>query len=376
MNIIRKKLDPAEISNPSYRYDSECDCVQYTPDGGTTWVDAPQSDPRTSLAYQIPAVASSDPRCDAASALVANFQEGLTGTLNAISATSTAVGGASFILTFLDFLTGIGLLVQLFIDFCALIISIGVSAIEADFTSTVYEDLKCRVYCNVQADGTFTQDNLNAIELSVRNFYGEFSTIAVIFTAWLENLGYVGMSNVASAKHIVGDCSACATCDWCVHISGDQLLALAWTWLAGYSQQGIWDNVNKHWHTVNVGRSVLYWLASFHLDTGSTLTKIIMEWNTTGDPNTDSVTKTFGYVASASLAYGDPATGLSFTQYVQQTTFNTRPLLELDLSTPATGDFVLAGGIDANTGRNDLYVYGFYMYGTGAPPSGLTANCS
>lgn len=254
MKIVRKELTPDEISNPSQRYNADCNCVQWTGDGGTTWVDAPQFDPRTSPAMQVPAFAFDDPRCDAATSLVDNFHSGLDGTLNAISATTTAVGGASFILNFLDFLDGIGLLVQLIVDFCALVIAIGVSVVEAGFTDAVYADLICRVSCNTQPDGTWTQANLNAIEASVRDFYGDTNEVTLIFNGWLENLGPVGMSNVASIKHTMGDCSDCALC--CPEnsfdfTSSEQGFALtAWTGDAGsYPAVGIYTALGAPYGT-------------------------------------------------------------------------------------------------------------------------------
>lgn len=376
MNIIRKRLDPNEIYPSNQRYNSDCDCIQVTNDGGTTWTDAPQFDPRTSLGFQTNPASSSDPRCDAGASIVANMRSGLEQAVEELSATSDAATIATTILTFLEFLTGIGILIALITDLALAIISLGATAIEAAFTDAVWAQLQCIFYCNVQSDGTFNQANFEAIQTQVSDSFGEFSTVNIVVQGWLKPLGPVGLTNVAALKHVTGDCSSCS-CTWCVDIMNDDLLNYAWAWLAGYEAQGIWDNVNKRYVTVAIeGHSVLYMLLSFLLPTGSTLTQIGMWWNTSGSTNTDTVSKKIGYDAGLALTYGEDGSTFTFTQYVEWFLDAPRPFIELDLSTPATGQFSIAASIDANSTRNDLYIYGFRLVGTGFPPAPFTPNCT
>jgi len=66
ITVIRKQLSEDEIGNPNYRYNSDCDCIQYSSDGGTTWADAPGSDMRHADAFRLPPRGGSDIQCSAA----------------------------------------------------------------------------------------------------------------------------------------------------------------------------------------------------------------------------------------------------------------------------------------------------------------------
>ncbi len=55
MTLIRSRLSESQLGSTSYRYNSDCSCVQYSPDGGTTWNNAPGSDPRSAPQFRFPA---------------------------------------------------------------------------------------------------------------------------------------------------------------------------------------------------------------------------------------------------------------------------------------------------------------------------------
>jgi len=301
MMIIRKKLTPDELVNPTQRYDPTCDCTQSLVGGD--WVDNPNIDPRTSTALLLPPPSGGSPACDGAAAIVSNFRSGLTGTLAAINAAATAAAGASFILNFLDFLDGIGLLIQLLIDFCALVISIGTEAVEAAFTDDVYEALKCIIFCHISSDGTLTQAQLNAIELQVRTVYGEFSTVALIFGSWVESLGPVGLSNIASLKRETGDCDECS-CSWCYEWANQtEMLADSWTptsgtfWNAAFAAS--LTKISFTWTSDGVGQGgdsgAAIWLSNSFVD------RVVLDTPLSSTPNpvewTDVPTTVAGGIA-------------------------------------------------------------------------------
>ncbi len=242
MDIIRKELTPAELQNPNSRYNPDCDCTQTTIDGGATWQNNPGIDPRTSAALLLPAPSTSDPRCDSATGITANFRDGLTQALANLNTTGNAFAGASVILTILDFLDGIGLIIQLFIDFCTLILGIGVEAVAADFTDSVYAQFACNLYCDCKPDGTFDAAAFDQLLADNASSFGEFSTVNIILNSWLNGLGFVGLSNVGSIKRTSGDCSDC-NCRWCYYLDftvsdqGFSNIGVS-TWVSGQGWQG------------------------------------------------------------------------------------------------------------------------------------------
>ena len=212
MKIIRMELTPNDISSPDVRYDTDCACVQSCVAG--SWVDNPAADPRTSPAFALPAPSGVDQKCNAATGITDNFKSGLDASLSALNATGNALAVGSVVLNILDFLAGIGVIAQLFVDFGALVLGIGTTAVNAVFTDSVYAELACTLYCDSSADGTFTETQFDQVLTDIASSFGEFSTVNIVLNSWLNNLGFVGLSNVGIQKAISGDCSDCA-CEWC-----------------------------------------------------------------------------------------------------------------------------------------------------------------
>lgn len=263
MDIVRKELTPDELQNPNNRYDVDCDCTQTTIDGGATWVNNPGVDPRTSTALLLPVPTTSDPQCDAATGIINNFHGSMTALLNNLSVSDNVWAGASLIITLLDFLTGIVLIIQLFIDLCALILSIGVASVESEFTDTVYDQIKCILYCDAKPDGTFDSAAFEKVQTDVQTTFGELSDVNLVFQGWLAGLGFVGLTNVGSVKRTTGDCSDCE-CAWCwdqdlttSDFSMSTSGAAGWPALAQYTSGVGWQAV------VNSSRGVPAELASF-----------------------------------------------------------------------------------------------------------------
>src|SRR3989304_9884747 len=73
MEIVLLKLPPDDISPPNIRYDETADTTQITNDGGTTWVDVPDIDPRS--VNQFEPLTGGTAACDAAERIVAALQE-------------------------------------------------------------------------------------------------------------------------------------------------------------------------------------------------------------------------------------------------------------------------------------------------------------
>lgn len=208
MKIVRKLLTPNEISPANQRWDETCDCPQTTPDNGTTWNDAPGLDTRHADGYRQPALSTGDPQCDAA----ANMVEQVRQAVDLIVSRGTLVGAVSPLLSLWLLAVGpVGWLAELIVIGVEAILTIGVVAVDAAFTSGVYDDLLCIFYANMDADGQVSAaqfaDILTAIDGldSVVN-----ATMDAFFNVW----GEVGLSNAGATGSETGDCSACA-CPGC-----------------------------------------------------------------------------------------------------------------------------------------------------------------
>src|SRR5215208_2175534 len=91
MFVIRKKLSATEGISETQRWDETAEEFQLSYDGGETWVDAPEADPRFNPALVNPAT---DARCDAAqgfSNMVRLFVDSTFEAFNIIGITSNAI---------------------------------------------------------------------------------------------------------------------------------------------------------------------------------------------------------------------------------------------------------------------------------------------
>jgi len=76
LKLIRGRIGTDQVQISNTRWDDDCQCVQSTSDGGATWVDSPQYDPRTSGTYLLPTGASSA-QCDGAARMIHALQDQL-----------------------------------------------------------------------------------------------------------------------------------------------------------------------------------------------------------------------------------------------------------------------------------------------------------
>ncbi len=214
MTVIRSRLSPSDFSDTSYRYNSDCDCVQYTPDGGTTWRDAPGNDPRHAPQFLLPPVGGSNQQCDAAAnknKWLKDFIDSLTNALIIGGIAATLVNTA---LEFVDLLFPGAALLELLIEFADTTFGVGAAALEAAFTSDQYDLLECIFYCHSESDGKVTASELSDIEAAVTAQLN--TTAALIVNLILQIQGENGVSNAGAIGSETGDCTGC-DCGWCWH---------------------------------------------------------------------------------------------------------------------------------------------------------------
>jgi len=202
--LVRKKLTADEFSTPFLRYNPDCDCVQFTPDGGETWFDQPVNDPRTSDSYRLP---PGDDQCRAA--------EGMTALVRAIVdqrlATDSDIQLAGEILGLIAFIPGFNVLWALILALAAFAVTIAKDILEAAFTEDTYDAIRCIFFCNIGADGQMSQDQFDAA-------YADLITLDTIARTWVQSVmttfGPVGLSDAGVKLEAAADCDSC-DCGWC-----------------------------------------------------------------------------------------------------------------------------------------------------------------
>lgn len=206
MKVIRKRLTADEITPPNIRYDADCDCTQFTPDGGTTWVDQPSLDPRTSTVYQLPADPTENPKCDAAERAIDQLHDELDGVIAALDAAQAV----NFLFdAVLILVPGFGQIAGIIWLAVEALLFISQAAINYSFTDEVYDNLKCLWYCRVGADGIMTPDGLTAWQDDVQTAYPTDAVIPATISIVVDNFGLVQLNNAAVKRTETGDCETC-----------------------------------------------------------------------------------------------------------------------------------------------------------------------
>lgn len=212
MTLIRSRLSEADFSPPNQRYNADCDCIQITPDGGTTWNDAPGLDPRHSPAFLKPPVAGSSKQCDAAANMVKWLKDFIDQATALMDAGALVTAVVNKLLEFIDLVFPGADLLTLILEGAGVIFDIGATALTAAFTSDQYDLLLCIFYCHADGDGRVSVDALAAIESDITAQLN--TTAALVVNALLFIQGEIGLSNAGAIGSETGDCDACA-CTFC-----------------------------------------------------------------------------------------------------------------------------------------------------------------
>lgn len=205
LSIVRKKLTPDEIQPPTTRYNSDCDCVQVTGDGGLTWTDAVGLDPRSQPAYLRPPLTTDNPRCDAAANMVAAIRHAV----DTMEDGSTVWAVASLLLALFGAFLPLGLISALVVIVADAIWTIGIALLRAAMTEEVYAQLLCIFLDNEDADGRLTPEGYAALYPAVEAQIE--ATAAGFLERIFDLMGYVGLSNAGSSGVETGDCTECDT---------------------------------------------------------------------------------------------------------------------------------------------------------------------
>jgi len=278
VEIIRGRLSSQDFSNPALRYNPDTDLIEYSPDGGTTWNNAPEYDPRHASIYLYPPLVSSDVRCDAAANMVKWMKDFIDSLTELLEAGALAFALVNKALEIMALVFDPSVLLLLITEACETIFGIGGTALLAAFTPDQYELLLCIFYCNLGLNGRTSAAGLARIESQVGE---QLNTVAALVVNLLLLIqGEVGLSNAGTLGAETGDCSDC-DCDWCYTFffddsDGGWTLRSAWeglytgaAWIAIYSSADAGKNVVIE-HTIPSGTILKSMTLNFDYVLGST----------------------------------------------------------------------------------------------------------
>ena len=194
-----------------YRFNPETGRMEQSDDGGLTWENA--ADPR----YDNPTIPNpytgtdDNKKCLGASNVEAVFQEHTNELLDEATLWTGITGLIPIILQIIIWLgvvASFGALTPIALALTAALMGVGKAAFEAAMTGEVWNTFACIVYCHIEPDASFTEEQILAIQ---DDLYAQLTGIAPRFLAdYVKILGVVGMTNAArSGRVAIADCSDC-----------------------------------------------------------------------------------------------------------------------------------------------------------------------
>lgn len=182
-------------------------------DGGTTWVDGSDFDPRyTSPQYPlIPGDNGDAKKCSAANSVLVQIKDKVAGWEGMLS---TATNLVEFGLAAITLLV-VGIFAPVAVPFifgiCITIIATcwnaGAEDYSAAFNDSIFDDLLCILFCHVSADGTFNDAAIAAILADCNSHFSPIARDAfrTAFIGW----GAIGTTNAATLGGGGEDCDGC-----------------------------------------------------------------------------------------------------------------------------------------------------------------------
>jgi len=219
IQFIRKELRADELYPTDQRYNPTTGETEYTPDGGTTWVPAPEVDPRHQT--NIPARTGGDASCQAAGSIAEYIKRFINLVVTLVGASATLVQGATAIVGFLKIISGsYAILFELLYETFATLASFGASTIAAAFDDTVYHEIACILTCHMDSNGQFDQARLDAAMSQIGTDIG--GTAGTVTNLILTIMGFAGVNKAGTFYDTANDCDDCESCDWCYVIDFTQ----------------------------------------------------------------------------------------------------------------------------------------------------------
>lgn len=211
---------PCCDDNPVLTRYSPDGVFQTSPDGGATWVDNPEADPRNTYvqAPPLPGADSDAKKCAAADNVRDIFTQYRDNLVDLLTAGTPLVALIAGILAFIAVITGvsgaaIGISVLL-MGLAAELLTLTPAAVEAAIDATALEEFKCLVYCRMGDNGQLTYAAWQSL---LQDINGAFSGFAhTFFFQTVNAMGYIGISNAGTiGASTAADCGDCGCSNLC-----------------------------------------------------------------------------------------------------------------------------------------------------------------
>lgn len=198
-----------------FRFDPETGAYQVSKDGGATWEDAPQYDPRqTSTVFPPPSSVGIDTtKCQNADSLVEYIKQEMITAINedmAISAILGVVGTAILSLASGGTLLFFSGLLDAVVSG---IFAFGVIAWQAAFTTTVYNDLRCEIYCDMDTDDSIDDAGITKLLAFITSHYT--GIVQPTLYGYINAMGRVGATNAIRSNRGDPDADCAGCCPIC-----------------------------------------------------------------------------------------------------------------------------------------------------------------
>jgi hypothetical protein len=208
LKIIRGRLTPQQLIPPSTRYDADCDCIQTTTDGGSTWTETVGADPRHQPAYLKPPVAGSSKQCDSAANMVKWIHDYMDDIIAQLAAGAQAIYLANSLVHFLEqCFPFAAYFIELVFETAVDLFGLGAATLNTAFDSTTYDLLLCIFYLRIDSDGRVSAAALTLIETDIVSQIN--ATAAAVLAEILFIQGEVGLSNAGASGSQTGACGDC-----------------------------------------------------------------------------------------------------------------------------------------------------------------------
>lgn len=194
-----------------FRFDPETGAYQVSTDGGATWADAPQYDPRETSTVNLPpsAFGFDTTKCQNADSMVKFIQQEMIDSIAADAAISAILGVVGTAI--LSLATGGTLLFfsGLLDAVVSGIFAFGIVAWQAAFTTGVIDDFRCAIFNNMDSDDSIDDAGVTALLAYINS---HFTGIVVpTLYGYVNGMGRVGCTNAIRSNRgdPDADCSAC-----------------------------------------------------------------------------------------------------------------------------------------------------------------------
>lgn len=218
--FIRKRLAADELYPSNIRANPTTSAIEQTPDGGTTWIPAPEYDPRKTTG--IPKRTDDSTNCQAAKSVVEYLHRYILLVLGLLGTGAGIIQGVGAVLGFLGLLAGgydvlWGVVTAMF----GSLIGYGSGTITSAFTSTEYDVISHILYCTMSG-GQLDQTGLDSVKQQITASIN--ATAAAITNLLLDVMGFAGVNRAAAYYTVGGSCSGYPSCDWTLSVD------LTWLW--------------------------------------------------------------------------------------------------------------------------------------------------